>query len=920
MYTEGGFNLESVSPSSSAQVDPDAQSALQKHADVLRTNKAGKKEHANEGGQTPSTLPHVALTGSLGDQKNALKTGQELSDSHTISPALLPYGKALQAALQAQDLTSLLDARKKLHDYDTSQRQQGQEKSDAEYLTKLADGAWEKLKVLQLIQANGDLDSKTFGARGSDSQKAFEQRQQYRQDATTLISKSSLEQCADTNGTLLQKCAKELKGSEAVRVWEVGLEKDLLLYVGHGQAGWVSLDQAQTASGILSITPHVRENGMAVAGSEALTGSDILDLTKDGDRSFDSKYLESRLQEATELVPGVYLRHLAFVGDHPELRAEGMLSLQGMILPENWERVRDDNVKARFAALQKQEGADLQRQLAAINGKNLSADALATEQTKIEVNWSKDFAQKTYEYVRDERKAGSLQLTADGETAFRELDGMYGGGDAKREQANRWMDTIAIDGSMMVVSGGVGNIARAGAKVALERYIARSVGQEGTKSLTARVGVYAASKAVEGYVYQTSRDGLDYLGGNHDAFKSFWGEGLASTVSFMGMHGSDKLAGAAVLGIAERTLPAETRTIVNAALQGEQKQAFLAQVIQSNAKLRLMNSAGQLSAQTLYLTLQGQTEAVINGKPLATLLSPQEWADALGNSAMRVAALKVGRNLTQGVEQSLGHAQNHVEADAGKIDLPNATTSRTWKIDKEAADLYRSNFNEEWSTDAFQEMIDRGDVRLDETRAADGKLLAFSFVAINADGPIKFANLDFIAVDTSLRSQGIGTEHFQRVAKQIQQEHPDYRAITLEMEDPNQPGLTPDERADRQRPSNFYERLGAKNELPAYWQNTAAGGKQYVAPYQIIDPNRREEPGYSGGDQPAEWRVFWFDKQGEPPLTKDAKSKLVADMARLFYSGREGTGYNLPKGHPALESLEVRLQGRSPESDILPGQ
>ncbi len=626
----------------------------QVHSEIVGAinSRVAKKEFENKA-CSEDRIPTVTFTDANPQARRS--TNDALNPVHeqrALSPRLVPFALELQKALQDQDLAKVLENREKLHKFVENEKPQGQEKADAKQLWKLVDGAWEKLKALKLIQANAELDSNTFGAIGSDTKEAFEERCRYRQEAMKLVSKLSLEQCA--GGALLEKCSADIKGDRAMRIWESNLETDLLFHVG--KAGWVSIDQTKVDSGILSIVPHQCSDGLAH------TGADILENNRDGERTFDARFLEARLHEATELVPGVYLRHVAFSAGRDDLRGPAFLAMQGMILPENWNKVQDQNVRDRFSELQKQEAEKLKKDLESLQARNLKPEQLAAELIKVQVEWSKSFAHKTYAFVRDERVAGRLQLNTNGEKAFRELNGMYEGDDAKRARINHWLDVIAIDGTMMVMSGGMANIARAGAEVALERYIARSVGEEVLKRTSVRAGVYISGKAVEGVVFHGSEAFLRRLGGNKNAFDDFWLESVKSSVSFMGMHGSSKLAVNAVLALAERTLPNETRTVINTLLKGEQKNLFLAKVIDSNAKLKLLNKAGQLSAETLYMTLQSQADAVIAGKPLSSLLTPQEWADALGNSALQVAAIKTGRRLTGGVEQSFANAQKQIEA------------------------------------------------------------------------------------------------------------------------------------------------------------------------------------------------------------------------------------------------------------------
>ena len=100
----------------------------------------------------------------------------------------------------------------------------------------------------------------------------------------------------------LARCAEHCQGANALRVWEVNLEKDLLLHVG--RSGWVSIDQTRVDSSLLSILPHQRLDGMH------RSGADVLELNQKGERSLDDKFLLARLKEATELLPGTYLRHV----------------------------------------------------------------------------------------------------------------------------------------------------------------------------------------------------------------------------------------------------------------------------------------------------------------------------------------------------------------------------------------------------------------------------------------------------------------------------------------------------------------------------------------------------------------------------------------------------------------------------------
>jgi hypothetical protein len=567
-----------------------------------------------------------------------------------ISPKLLPIAKELREAFETQDLNKVLNAREELYRLLFSGAFEGEEKNEAKALVRLADGVWEKIKALSLIAANGEVDQKTFGTDSNKSKEAFDAREQYRKEAVAFILNLTIEQCA--RGALLAQCAKQCHGADAVFRWQVWLEQEFLFYVG--KAGWVSIDQTKVPSGILCIVPRPQTDGLN------LSGADILELDKVGKRSFDSKYLQARLAEAVELAPAVYLRHIAFIEDRPELRSEAMLDLHEMILPANWTATWDGNVGQRFAAMKKEAEGKLEEKIKAIAAQKLPAEKLQDALMNAEMEWAKDFAQRSYEFVKAERQAGRLQLSANGEKAFRELEGMYSGSDAKRAQINYWLDKASLEAILMAASAGVANIARAGIKMALERYIARTLGKEVLARAASKAGVYIAARIGEGYTLHGVMSGLNYLGGNKDAFANFWSEGLKSTVALIGMHGASKLAQSAIMGVAGRTLSNTERTTINRLLNSNQRREYLARVIQANGKLRALNQAGQLTAETLYFALQGRTEAVIGGQPLSSLLSPAEWAKALGQSALQVTGMKLGGHAIKPAIDALQSAQNHV--------------------------------------------------------------------------------------------------------------------------------------------------------------------------------------------------------------------------------------------------------------------
>jgi hypothetical protein len=569
-----------------------------------------------------------------------------------INADVIQLATKLQEAFNHKNIQEVLATRQELLATSRSSKLSKQDQLGIKALERLATGMWEKSKALELISANGNLDQQTIGSFPGDTKEKFDLRNQFRTASVEYISSLPLEKCAD--GALLEQCAQKFRGATQVRTWEVELEKNLRIHVG--SAGWVTITQTKFDSSIASIYPHRRLDGFS------RTGADVLELDGKGGISRSPAFLLERLKESTDLLPGAYLRHLAFVQGKEELRGQAMLALQGMILPSEWVAVANEDVRKRFEKIQ-------ETQTELLTQKMTGAGADLNQIFKVQAEWAKEFAKKSFEFVQTERAAGRLQLSTNGEKAFSELSPMYDGGDASRERVNYWMNFIAIEGTMMAMSGGLGNIFRAGAQAAIRKYVLRSVSEEALKAsavkrIAVKAGTYVVGKTAEGFAFHAGMSSMKYFGGNHEAFDHFFAEGAKSTASFIGMHGAAKGASKVMFAAVERSLPTEIRFIVDKLMKGEQKDEFLNHIIQSNTKLRTLYAAGQLTAEILYFALQGQTEGVIAGKPLASMLSAGDWAEAISGSALQVVAIKAGRKFTKGIDDALQSAAAGIEQSA----------------------------------------------------------------------------------------------------------------------------------------------------------------------------------------------------------------------------------------------------------------
>lgn len=199
-------------------------------------------------------------------------------------------------------------------------------------------------------------------------------------------------------------------------------------------------------------------------------------------------------------------------------------------------------------------------------------------------------------------------------------------------------------------------------------------------------------------------------------------------------------------------------------------------------------------------------------------------------------------------------------------------TSRVQQLDSDVIALYESSFPkaERQPVNEVADLVARGRILVHATRDSQGNLEAFSFTSLHDESATKFAGLDFVATNQANRSRGIGSLHLKRVSESLKTERPDLVAMTLEMEHPNEPGITPEELATRIRRSKFYDRLDAPNTN---------------IKYNIID---FEDPTYRGM---AQHRAFVFKPE-----------EFNAVKAAHVFMTDEG-GYQLGKFDPAVREF-----------------
>ncbi len=185
------------------------------------------------------------------------------------------------------------------------------------------------------------------------------------------------------------------------------------------------------------------------------------------------------------------------------------------------------------------------------------------------------------------------------------------------------------------------------------------------------------------------------------------------------------------------------------------------------------------------------------------------------------------------------------------------STQKEITVKDDVVALYEKSFpkSELQPTTEVKELVESGRMAVHTTRDKDGSLRAFSFISIHDENPLKFANLDYIATEQTLRSTGIGSLHAERLSKMVKNENPTFTALTLEMEHPLEVGIEAAESAIRARRSKFYDRLDAP------FTNIK---------YNIID---FEDPAYRGM---AQWRAWVYKPQEFHPV-QAARNFMLAE-------------------------------------------
>ncbi|MCA9805433.1 MAG: hypothetical protein KC777_25860 [Cyanobacteria bacterium HKST-UBA02] len=203
--------------------------------------------------------------------------------------------------------------------------------------------------------------------------------------------------------------------------------------------------------------------------------------------------------------------------------------------------------------------------------------------------------------------------------------------------------------------------------------------------------------------------------------------------------------------------------------------------------------------------------------------------------------------------------------------------------DGEWIKLYNDAFpdSEAYGTDQFQALIDRGEVKLFETRNKDNELVHFTLLetypARGNPNSRDFLLNSYTATRADMRGRGIGTVHLGRVLEQLKAENPEHLGVLAEIESPREQGLDAETARTRQRRRSFYDNLGFRE----------------IRDYEYLSPSWEE------GEAPLPMDLILYPFKPEP-LTGN---EFIDVVQRLY-----NYGYEMDLSDPFIAEQTARIK------------
>ncbi|MGV9950266.1 GNAT family N-acetyltransferase [Rhodococcus aetherivorans] len=208
--------------------------------------------------------------------------------------------------------------------------------------------------------------------------------------------------------------------------------------------------------------------------------------------------------------------------------------------------------------------------------------------------------------------------------------------------------------------------------------------------------------------------------------------------------------------------------------------------------------------------------------------------------------------------------------------------SDLWELDDERQHRVREIYEEAFppaEREPFDQLVSGAEAGDKVTVVAMEGMDPIGFAVASPLSSAGVTLVEYMAVNVRRRGMGYGTALVRNLTKTIERRKGPLRLI-LEVEDPDEPEISPETRRHRQRRVQFYERLGASIFPPSDYRVPAFDG-QGTLPMRLMYFDARTEPG--------------------PAPTFPESARIVEAIYR--------EGYGLSQDHPLVQMHAKRHCG-----------
>ena len=604
------------------------------------------------------------------------------SSAETLEGCLESLRKMYKDGGPEKNIKAFLEVRQTLHllvetsGYNgLSTAQLGQ----ARDLSRTADSMWSLHKAQELIVANQRLDDLTapFNSKlGAE----YEARKDYRQKLLSVLATLPPEKIT---ASALSDAVKALGGENTAGYKSVTRFDDTIA-AEFRRVGMVDWRNAMDKEGISPSAMRISRDEWDKSGRYP---DQMVDFNKNGSQIGSPRQLAAELERSTVLGPGIVIRAMAFKERDNNVNTAmlpgALQTLSDALREDKWVAVANPLVREKYHKLQEGLTAELQQRL--------EKDKDPKHQEQFLVEFSRKLLTEQFDFVKGMRAAGQLQLTANGESAFRQMSGILDGTDERLRGWNKSLDFLSEQAVFLALSGGAANIVRAAVSAPLRSLLTQEFGEEvlkvgikeglkvlPAKQIAARLGVHLAELGAETVAFRTTMSGLEYASGDKTAYQDFGQKLLRDAGMFTVVGGAAKLVakGFSEFFVAPEAL-AEAQAMAVGSTKGEVERALLQKALENAPGLKALYHGSTIGAEGVLFAVQGIAEKLKAGQiSVADLSKAETWQSAMSESFTTVVALKLGQKATAPLAEAAGRASEH----AGEAMRPEAIAARARQI------------------------------------------------------------------------------------------------------------------------------------------------------------------------------------------------------------------------------------------------